>query len=485
MRNPSSARSVFGRVMVHELRLLAANRSLWIVAALFIALVAYGLLSGLTRIGSQDTALSIILNEQEARMKDLVKQMKAIYAGTEKPDLYLRPDSPSWVGGALGARHAVMPTTPLAPLALGQSDLFPDNFKVSSYDKTTFIFNDPLQNPWHLATGHFDLAFVMVYLMPLLVIALSYNSLSAEREDGTLKLLLAEPLSLGTLVVGKIMARVVVLMALALVFPLVALPFLRPQISGAAYVDLLLWAVIVVSYASFWFALAIWVNSWGKSSAANGVILCSIWATLVFIAPVLLNVAVSKLHPVPSRVEMMTQVRALVAEARKRYGEMNTEDYHPELVPVEKGKVYIQGYQKVSWRIQRDLKPQTDAMLDRFDRQLAQQQDLVDRYRFLSPAIVTYEAMTDLAGTGIRRYRHFMRQVNAFHDQNQEFFFPRVFAELRMTEEDYKLLPGFQWQEELHSSVLSRAAMGVIGLWAPTTVVLGLGIRRLRFYPKT
>jgi ABC-2 type transport system permease protein len=484
MRNPSRVRSVFGRVMVHELRLLIANRSLWIVAALFLALVIYGLFSGLTRIANQDAALSTVLSEQEVRMKDLVKQMNAIYGGTEKPDLYLRPDSPSWVGGSMGARHAVMPTAPLAPLALGQSDLFSDNFRVSSYDKTTFMFNDPLQNPWHLATGHFDLAFVMVYIVPLLVIALSYNLLSAEREDGTLKLLLAEPLSLGTLVLGKIMARVIVLMALALVVPLAVLPFLRPQISGEAIVDLLLWVVIVVSYVSFWFALSIWVDSWGKSSATNGVILCSIWAILVFIAPVLLNVAVTKLHPVPSRVEMMTQVRAFVAEARKRYGDMNTEDYHPEVVPVEKGKVFIQGYQKVSWRIQRDLKPETDAILAAFDRQLARQQDLVDRYRFFSPAVVAYETMTDLAGTGLRRYRHFLRQVDAFHNQNQEFFFPRVFDELRMTEEDYRLMPHFQWQEEKGSAVLGRVAIGVIGLWIPTVIILVLAIRRLKFYPK-
>ncbi len=118
------------------------------------------------------------------------------------------------------------------------------------------------------------------------------------------------------------------------------------------------------------------------------------------------------------------------------------------------------------------------------DGQLARQQDLVDSYRFLSPAVVAHEAMTDLAGTGVKRYRHFMRQVNSFHDENQDFFFPRVFAEKRMTEAAYQLMPRFEWREEDRYQVRSRVLIGMIGLLLPVLVILAFGLYKLKSYPR-
>jgi ABC-2 type transport system permease protein len=46
-----------------------------------------------------------------------------------------------------------------------------------------------------------------VFLFPLRILALSYNLLSAEREQGTLALVLSQPVRLSTVVLGKLVAR--------------------------------------------------------------------------------------------------------------------------------------------------------------------------------------------------------------------------------------------------------------------------------------
>jgi ABC-2 type transport system permease protein len=46
--------------------------------------------------------------------------------------------------------------------------------------------------------------------MPLLILALSYNFLSGEREAGTLQMLLSQPISLRSVVSGKIALRFLV-----------------------------------------------------------------------------------------------------------------------------------------------------------------------------------------------------------------------------------------------------------------------------------
>ena len=100
------------------------------------------------------------------------------------------------------------PPVPLAALAVGQSDLLPYYYDVSIYtNESTFQQNGEVENPLNLMVGRFDLAFVVIYLLPLLVLALSYNVLSEEREQGTLALTLSQPVSARSVVAAKLWFR--------------------------------------------------------------------------------------------------------------------------------------------------------------------------------------------------------------------------------------------------------------------------------------
>lgn len=49
--------------------------------------------------------------------------------------------------------------------------------------------NAQLANPVKQLPGHLDLAFVVIYLLPLLCVGLCYNALAREKEVGTYALL--------------------------------------------------------------------------------------------------------------------------------------------------------------------------------------------------------------------------------------------------------------------------------------------------------
>ena len=77
------------------------------------------------------------------------------------------------------------PVAPLTPLALGQSDLYTNRAEVSIGNNNYFshvLDNDDLANPVSQLIGQFDVSFVLVWLVPLVIIAFSYNVVSAERE---------------------------------------------------------------------------------------------------------------------------------------------------------------------------------------------------------------------------------------------------------------------------------------------------------------
>ena len=117
----------------------------------------------------------------------------------------------------------MLPPGPLAPLAIGQSDLLPYYFKVSTDARENIVAATELENPQRLLVGRFDLAFVLIYLYPLLILGITYNMLSAEKEQGTLALALSQPVSLSTLVTGKVTLRALLLVGIVVVFSAVAL----------------------------------------------------------------------------------------------------------------------------------------------------------------------------------------------------------------------------------------------------------------------
>jgi ABC-2 type transport system permease protein len=285
-----------------------------------VLLVAYALGNGLVQTASRDRAQAAVAQaDRDTRAAQRVL-LEGILAGTAQPTPFENPADPSRMASGYGGHHAILPTAPLGPVALGQSDLFPSQFQVTNQSRVVFMNPSDIESPWHLLSGHFDLAFVIVYLLPLLIFALSYNLLSAERENGTLRLLLSQPLRLRTLLAGKLTVRAAVLLGPAVLLPVAVLLVARHAgLAGASQARTLWWALLVGAYALFWFALVVAVNAFGASSATNAMVLVIAWVLLVLVAPVLLNLAVTQASPAPSRTELATRQRIVTAEAMKRH----------------------------------------------------------------------------------------------------------------------------------------------------------------------
>jgi ABC-2 type transport system permease protein len=445
-------------VAAHEVRLLFADRTLGVVSALFLLLVAYGLFNGMRQAGLKEGTLASVLEAETSDDTARRALLDRITNHGEIPDPFGNPADPSSIGG--GGRYAFMPISPLAPLAFGQSDVRPDYYKVTNRSKINFIYDTEIENPWNLLSGHFDLAFVVVYLFPLLIFALSYNFLSAEREHGTLKMLLSQSVSLPPIVAGKIAVRAAALLVWAVVLPLVALSILRPDVRSAEYA----WALV----------------------ATNALILIGTWIVCVLVAPVVLNVAVSTASPAPSRTELATRTRLVTAEALTRNAALLSADYqyvdNREVLRPKDGKIVVAGRVRGSYLMEKEVDRQLEGLLEAFNSQLAGQQRLVTRYGALSPAIVTYEGLTALAGTGIRRHLHFQREIDAFHRAWREFFDPKILNGIAIAPADLDRVPRFHWREEDPAVVRAGIATGLLQLLVPAAALAVLGAWRLRRY---
>jgi ABC-2 type transport system permease protein len=469
---------MFARILKHEWKNWIADRTLWVMTALFAVITFYGLYNGARWVAFQRASLRAALQEEAGRLR---AHKEFVGSGQEPPTPWRDPRSPYTVGGSMGRRYAYLPPSPLASLAIGQSDLYPYYFQVSTASKQSFLNNYELENPENLLAGRFDLAFAIVYLFPLLILALSYNVLSAEKEQGTLAMVLSHPVSLRSLVLGKVGLRAVLVLVLGLGLATAAF-LLSGSVEGASLGSLALWMGVVASYCLFWFALSVLVNGLGKSSAANAMILAAVWLVLVVIVPAAVNLVVTTAHPIPSRVELVQAIREATNEANARAAQVMSRYFfdHPEMVP--KGEAPDPNdYQTRSFAIREEVERAMVPVLAKYDEQLLKQQAQVERLRYLSPAIVTQEALNDVAGTGLGRYKHFLALVDRFHREWRDYFVPKVIAKETLSASDYDRFPSYAFEEEPENQVLGRVSSGLVGLLTLLGLVLiagGIALRR-------
>jgi ABC-2 type transport system permease protein len=473
-------------VLAAEGRLLLADRSLSWVGLLLVGLIVYALGTGFVDVGHRDHASEEVLRADDQRLVRTIDRLGRVMRGEEAPEPFANPADPASVGSGMAARHAVLPSAALAPIALGQSDMIANAYKVSTRSRNSFLHEAEIENPWNLLSGRFDLAFVLTWLLPLLIFALGYNLLSAEREQGSLRLLLSQPLRLSTLMLGKLAIRALSVIGLAVVVPLILLLIARPE-AFLEPLSLAMWLALIVAYALFWFALVALVNALGRSSAFNALALIGLWVLIVLVAPLLLNLAVSAASPAPSRAELATRMRLIVNDKLSRHDALLGSEYRyvkrPEALLPKDGRFEVSDRTRAFFLLGQEMDQLLQDAQDRFDAQLGGQQRLVDRWGFLSPAVVAHEGMAALAGNGSLRYLAFQQQVAAFHERWRAWFEPRILDGIAITEADFAQMPRWQWQEPPASLLWWDAALRLAQLLALTLLLGVAALRRLRRYP--
>jgi ABC-2 type transport system permease protein len=473
------------RIAKNDWRNLKSDRTLWAVGALLACTILYGVHNGASWVRFQEKTIAGAIADEAERHGQIKKGIEDANAGRTAPPSWKDPRSPYAVGYRLGSRYATMPPAPLASLTVGQSDLLPYYFRVTVNSRDTLMGNDEIENPIHLLSGRFDLAFVIIYLFPLMILGLSYNLISGEKEDGTLAMTLSQPVSLRTVALGKIGFRAAFVLGVGAVLSIAAAILSGVNLSGdGVLLRLAVWIGVVTAYALFWFGLAIAVNARGYSSSTNAMALSGFWLVFVLLVPSLLNVIVKTVHPVPSRVEMIQAMRRAsdeVVAQRSRVMAQFLED-HPELAPASSGDANAQYAIRVV-AITEEMERRVQPVLAAFDDQVSRQQELADRYRFLSPAVLTQAALYDLAGTGVHRYKHFLRLASDYHEQWQGHIQPMMMKSVKLAPQQIDDLPQWRYREEGTAAVLGRVGPNFAALAAAALGIVVLGVHLVRRYP--
>lgn len=152
--------------------------------------------------------------------------------------------------------------------------------------------------------------FILLYLVPLLIILVGFNTFTRERESGTLRLLQSMGVSPVKLAVGKWLGIFIPVVALvAVVFLLAALLLGNLSDFGEFNVSaLLILLVVYLLYYAVFSNLVLLVSAWVNKSSVAFVILLAIWIVACLVMPKLTTSLADTLHPYPTQQDFMEAI---------------------------------------------------------------------------------------------------------------------------------------------------------------------------------
>lgn len=178
---------------------------------------------------------------------------------------------------------------------------------LEAHKQNTVNFSEAGFSNGMLRFGEISVAMVLQLLVPLLIIFLGYNCISAERESGTLKILLCQNVSWKNLLWGKTLGIIGV--CLSIFIPLMVLTILlwaslsNWNINADAALRLI---ILVLSYAVYFFivsAITVLVSAFQRSSKTALTTLLACWIFFMVIMPRITQAIGTKIHPAPAKIE--------------------------------------------------------------------------------------------------------------------------------------------------------------------------------------
>ncbi|MBL8645333.1 MAG: ABC transporter permease subunit [Rhodospirillaceae bacterium] len=487
---------MYSLIVAHETRSLAKTPSLlWILLLLTVA-IGFGAWAT-SSVFERQAAGAAAIAKHEAGVRsqmraDLAKyeaEVKATGGKMEFAPINHAPGAGPPQGtnaGAVGsetASFAILPATGLAAMSIGQSDINLNYIPVSMKNIIDATKDNEIENPVNLKAGAFDIAFVIIFLMPIFILAMSYDLLSSEKERGTLAMVLAHPISLRKLMASKLISRMAIMLAVVLAFGLGAVLAVGSDLDKAeTWARFGFWLGATVLYSLFWFGLAVLVNSAGKSSATNGIVLAGSWLAFVVIIPTLVSVVATTLYPAPSRLDFTAASREAQTAAEKESMKALDEYYYDHLELVPGGEARANDFLTLSLANNASIEKAIKPLYDSFQTQLNKQEEIVNRFQFLSPAIMMQLAMNEVAGTSADRYEYFMSQVFTFHAKWVDFFTGRFLKQEPLTTAEYDQFPSFSYVEEPFGNVVGRLLPSLLGLLVVVGGLTAFAFASLRKY---
>ncbi|PCE66640.1 ABC transporter permease [Sediminicola luteus] len=378
--------------------------------------------------------------------------------------------------------YAFKPKYPLSLIDQGVDKYVGSSIFLEAHARHEAQFSEAADQTGLARFGNLSPDFILLFIMPLLIILLGYNSFTKEHEMGTITLLRSEGASFYKLALGK---------WLSLFFPILVITSLLFLGAGLVLSQLPdygvfqwsalgdLYGVYLVYYIIFT-NLVLFISAKSKRSGVSLVLSLSLWILSCLALPKAASNVAGHLHPYPTRQEFAAEVlkdkengldghnpwnkkaQTLQAEVLAEYGvdslhqlPFNFDAYRMQKSEEHEAEIYYKHY-------------------DKLKEQYRKQAEVYDGLAMVSPYLATRFLSMSLAHTDYATHWGFADAAEQYRVATQAFLNGN-FAEnskygewgYRADADFWKELPPFEYDPPELSTIVSQnqRKLWVMALW--------------------
>lgn len=433
-------RTTLPALLMLETRLLLRQPWIWMAILAFTAIACWGVQQGKYVHAFHQGATDSLQASSIAKQADIKKKLDSTdYSTGGRTAL----ETPFTLENQL-RQVAYRPAHPLMVLSVGQNDLLAFN-KAARINMPVFANEyDEFKNPNQLLAGAFDLTFFLLYLFPLLLIALVYNLPGWEKEQGIWSQWTA---TLGNTATSWQLIRLSFRWLLAtlpmVVALLTALPYLQqhPTHSSSEWWQWVAWAWV---YMLLWLALCAGIQYIQKSSLVQVMLLMGTWVCMLLVIPGMVNTIYNQKNPNTLRLDI-AQFRDVPQEAweapmqehRSRFA--GRYPAHAQDTGTE-AEIYIKVYGYLAATIEAEEK-----LFYQYKHNLQQQLQNETAIGWLNPAGKFYTILTRLAQADQHTQLQFEEALLQFRKEKFNYLMDNLVLEKRFTPAHLLKMPLWQF----------------------------------------
>jgi ABC-2 type transport system permease protein len=319
-------------------------------------------------------------------------------------------------------------------LSIGQRDVNLGVKQITIRNIEEQNYNSDLNNPIALQMGNLDFSFVLIYLFPLIIIAVCYNLLSEEKEENTWALLTIQSSYPNKILLQKILIRFLFILSVFVLLLILSLIILSLPIDINFFVVF----ALGLFYIIFWFTLSGCIISLQKSSSVNAIILLSIWLFMTVLAPAIINNIIQYRYPVPEAIQTVVANRDGYHRKWDENKQETIDKFHAHYPEFKK---YTLTNDSFSWLWYYSMQQMGDDESAEYSNALKNK--LLEREKtstiigYFLPTLHTQLQLNNIAKSGLKNQIQFLDSTKAFHERKRLYFYPKIFESFPVLDEDW------------------------------------------------
>lgn len=371
-------------------------------------------------------------------------------------------NQPNWSMVSLLGMTLMVPPSSLSALVTGVEESAGRSGTVNDLSDVKLQGSKLSENPILGVFGTLDLTFIVTIVLSLFALLLTHDTISGEKEQGTLRLILTNAVPRDKIISAKIVGGLVstfvpILIGLLLgIITLLTFPNIR--FAGDEWIRLLLIVINFGLYLLVFFSLGLLVSARTTRAAVSFLMLLSIWVLLVIIIPRAAVVVAAQLSPIPSPHEIQAQRDAILQEVQQRTTKeiMEYSQKNPpgQSNPEEWRKKYLEYIEEIRTQSLQEMN-ESNAKIDAsYEAKRRKQRQLAIALSRISPAsLATYAAM-NLADTGLDKMDKFLSDARTYKLEWSDYVNKKMFGSFRegdmqqavQAKPDLKDMPEFKFR---------------------------------------